>query len=59
LDIYAAIGVYYLLRILLALIAVFNLKCYLVDITNVFLNAVLNEEVYIKYPLEFKVCGHV
>ena len=56
---YATIGVYHLLRILLALIAVFNLECHLVDITNAFLNAVLDEEVYIKYPPGFKVCGHI
>ena len=56
---YTATGVYYLLKILLTLIAVFNLECYLVDVTNAFLNAVLDEEVYIKYPLGFEVCGHV
>ena len=32
LDIYAAIGIYYLLRILLTLITAFNLKCHLVNI---------------------------
>ena len=56
---YTATGVYCLLRILLALIAAFNLKCYLVDVTNAFLNAVLDEEVYIKCPSGFEVCGYV
>ena len=56
---YAAIGVYYLLRILLTFVAIFDLECYLADITNAFLNAVLDEEVYIKCPLRFEVCGHV
>jgi hypothetical protein len=56
---YAAIGIYCLLRILLALIAIFDLKCHLVDITNAFLNAVLDEEVYIKCPLGFKVRGYI
>ena len=56
---YAAIGVYCLLRILLAFIAVFDLECYLVNVTNAFLNTVLNEEVYIKCPLGFKVYGHI
>ena len=56
---YATTGAYYLLRILLTLIAAFNLECYLVDITNAFLNAILDEEVYIKYPLGFKVRGHI
>ena len=56
---YAAIGVYCLLRILLAFITVFNLECYLVDITNAFLNAVLDKEVYVKCPLGFKVCGYI
>ena len=56
---YATTGIYYLLKILLALITVFDLECYLVDITNIFLNAVLNKEVYIKYPLGFKVCSYI
>ena len=56
---YAAIGIYYLLRILLALITAFDLEYYLVDITNAFLNTILDEEVYIKYPLGFKVCGYI
>ena len=56
---YAAIGVYYLLRILLALVAAFNLECYLADVTNAFLNAVLDEEVYIKCPLGFEVRGYI
>ena len=56
---YAAISVYYLLKILLALITIFDLKCHLVDITNAFLNAVLNKEVYIKYSLRFKVRGYI
>ena len=56
---YAATGVYHLLRILLALIAAFDLECYLVNITNAFLNAVLDKEVYIKYPLGFKVRGYI
>ena len=56
---YAAISIYYLLKILLAFIAVFNLECYLVDITNAFLNAILDKEVYIKYPLGFKVCSNI
>ena len=56
---YAAIGTYCLLRILLAFIDIFNLECYLVDITNAFLNAVLNKEVYIKYPLGFEVCNYI
>ena len=59
LDIYTAIGIYYLLRILLTLITVFNLKCHLVDITNMFLNTVLDEEVYIKYFLGFEVRGYI
>ena len=50
-DIYAAIGAYHLLRILLTFITAFNLKYYLADITNAFLNAVLDKEVYIKCPL--------
>ena len=58
-DIYAAIGIYCLLRILLAFIIVFNLEYYLVDVTNAFLNAVLNKKVYIKCPLGFKVCGYI
>ena len=45
---YTATGIYYLVRILLTFITIFNLKYYLVDITNTFLNAVLDEEVYIK-----------
>ena len=56
---YTTISVYYLLRILLVLITIFNLKCYLVDITNTFLNAVLDKEVYIKYPLGFKVYNYI
>ena len=59
LDVYTTIGVYYLLRILLALVAAFNLKCYLVNVTNAFLNAILDKEVYIKYPLGFKVRGYI
>ena len=56
---YTATGIYYLLRILLTFITIFDLKYYLVDITNTFLNAVLDEEVYIKYLLGFKVCGYI
>jgi hypothetical protein len=56
---YTTIGIYHLLKILLALIAVFNLKCHLADVTNVFLNAILNEEVYIKCPLGFKVYSYI
>jgi hypothetical protein len=56
---YAVIGIYHLLKILLALITAFNLECYLVDITNAFLNAVLDEEVYIKCPLGFKVRDYI
>ena len=56
---YAVTGVYRLLRILLALITTFDLKYYLVDITNAFLNTILDKEVYIKCPLGFKVRGHI
>ena len=56
---YAVIGIYCLLRILLAFITVFNLECYLINITNAFLNAVLDKKVYIKCPLGFKVRGYI
>ena len=56
---YTAIGIYCLLRILLAFITTFNLECHLVDVINAFLNAVLDEEVYIKYPLGFKVRDYI
>ena len=56
---YTAIGIYYLLRILLALITIFNLKYYLVDITNAFLNAILDKKVYIKCPPGYEVYGHM
>jgi hypothetical protein len=57
--VYTVIGIYCSLRILLALVAAFNLKYHLVDITNAFLNAVLDEEVYIKCPSGFKVHGYI
>ena len=50
---YAAISIYYLLRILLAFITAFDLEYYLINITNIFLNTILNKEVYIKYFLNF------
>jgi hypothetical protein len=56
---YAVIGIYHLLKILLALITAFNLEYYLVDITNTFLNTVLDKEVYIKCPPGFKVRGYI
>ena len=56
---YATTGVYRLLKILLALITIFNLEYYLVDIINTFLNAILNKEVYIKCPPGFKVRSYI
>ena len=58
-DVYAATGAYRSLRILLALVAAFDLECHSADVTNAFLNAVLDEEVYVKCPPGFEVRGYV
>lgn len=58
-DLYAATGAYRTFRILIALAAAFNLICHSVDVTNAFLNAILDQEVYVECPPGFKVPGKV
>ena len=56
-EVYAATGAYQSLRILLALVAAFDLECHSADVTNAFLNAILDEEVYVQCPPGFTTPG--
>lgn len=58
-DLYAATGAYRTFRILMALVAAFKLICDSADVTNAFLNAIMNEEVYVETPPGFTRCGKV
>jgi hypothetical protein len=60
-DVYAATGAYRSLRILLALVAAFDLICDSADVKNAFLNAILSpdEIVYVRCPPGFETPGHV
>lgn len=53
-DLYAATGAYRTFRILLALVAAFDLDLEQVDVTNAFVNAFLKDQVYVHYPPGFK-----
>jgi hypothetical protein len=58
-DLYTVTSAYQTFRILIALAAVFNLICYLIDVTNAFLNALLSKEVFVECPPGFIVPGKV
>jgi hypothetical protein len=53
-DLYAATGAYRTFRILLALVAAFDLDLEQVDVTNAFVNAFLKDLVYVHYPPGYK-----
>jgi len=53
-DLYAATGAYRTFRMLLALVAAFDLDLEQVDVTNAFVNALLKDIVYVQYPDGFK-----
>ena len=56
-DTYTATLKIKILRFLLALTAVYNLDTWHADITNAFLNSILDEIVYCKFPDEFMQLG--
>lgn len=49
-DLYASAGAYRTFRILMAMIAAFDLECHQVDVANAFLNAELDSTVYVACP---------
>jgi hypothetical protein len=58
-DVYAATGAYRTFRILMSLVAAFDLICHSADVTNAFLNAPMKEEVYVKCPPGFDISGEI
>ena len=58
-DIYAATGAYRSFRILMALVAAFDLVCHQIDFKNAFINALMDEEVYTTCPPGFSNSGKV
>ena len=58
-DVYAATGAYRTFRVLMALVSAFGLICHSADVTNAFLNARMNKDIYVKCPPGFDVTGKV
>jgi Reverse transcriptase (RNA-dependent DNA polymerase) len=58
-DLYAATSAYRTFRILIAFVAAFNLIYHSIDVTNAFLNALLSEEVFVKFPPGFTTPGKI
>jgi len=56
-DTYAATLKIKILRFLLALTAAYDLDTWHADVTNAFLNSILNEIVYCKFPDRFTQLG--
>ena len=58
-DLYAATGAYRTFRILCAIMAYFDLDCDQLDVINAFVNAWLDEVVYVDCPPGYKEPGKV
>jgi hypothetical protein len=59
LDTYTATLAARLFRFLMALATFFGLEIHQFDIITAFVNTVLNEEVFVRYPEGFDVPGHI
>jgi hypothetical protein len=53
-EIYASVARLEVIRILLAYACAHNIKLYQIDVKNAFLNAYINEEVYVEQPPSFE-----
>jgi hypothetical protein len=56
-DLYAATGAITTFRILMAIVCAFNWVCIQMDAVNAFINAELDEEVFLKWPEGFEEFG--
>ena len=56
-DMYAATLTAKLFRVLMAIVAIFDLDCWQGDAVNTFTNSLINKIVYIKYPDGFGIKG--